>query len=92
MLMVLVDQIDQQSYEQWSLSMSVQTIRDFSDKARADSDLGAKLKACEKLRDLIKLAREEGFDVVEDLFYPPNEPQFVEDQLSEKMANAILRC
>ncbi len=72
--------------------MSIQTIRDFSNKARSDAVLGEKLKACEKLRELIKLAREEGFDVAEDYFYPPNEPQFIEEQLSEKMANALLRC
>jgi len=72
--------------------MSIQTIRDFSARARADSAVGKKLKACEKLRELIKLAREEGFDVDEELFYPPNEPQFSAEQLSEKLANALLRA
>jgi len=72
--------------------MSIQMIQEFSAKATTDSALGEKLKACEKLRDLIKLAREEGFDVDEELFYPPNEPQFTADQLSEKLANALLRC
>jgi len=67
-------------------------IQEFSAKATTDSAVGEKLKACEKLRDLIKLAREEGFDVDEELFYPPNEPQFTADQLSEKLANALLRC
>ena len=67
-------------------------IQEFSAKATTDSVVGEKLKACEKLRDLIKLAREEGFDVDEELFYPPNEPQFTADQLSEKLANALLRC
>ncbi|WP_018295179.1 Nif11-like leader peptide family natural product precursor [Mariprofundus ferrooxydans] len=71
--------------------MSIQTISDFSARARTDSVLAGKLKACEKLRDLLKLAREEGFDVEEELFYPPNEPQFTADQLSEKLANALLR-
>lgn len=72
--------------------MSIQVIRDFSAKARADAALGGKLKACEKLRELMKLAREEGYDVEEELFYPPNEPQFTADQLSEKLANALLRA
>jgi predicted ribosomally synthesized peptide with nif11-like leader len=71
--------------------MSIQVIRDFSAKAVADAVLGEKLKACEKLRELIKLAREEGFNVDEELFYPPNEPQFTAEQLSEKLANALLR-
>jgi len=71
--------------------MSIQVIKDFSNKARTDAGVGEKLKACEKLRDLLKLAREEGFDVDEELFYPPNEPQFTADQLSEKLANALLR-
>ena len=72
--------------------MSIQMIQEFSAKATTDSALGEKLKACEKLRDLIKLAREEGFDVDEELFYPPNDPQFSAEQLSEKLANALLRC
>jgi len=71
--------------------MSIQTIKDFSAKAIVDATLGEKLKACEKLRDLIKLAREEGFNVDEELFYPPNEPQFSAEQLSEKLGNALLR-
>lgn len=72
--------------------MSVKEIKAFSDKAKSDAALKEKLKACEKLRDLIKLAREEGFDVIEDHFYPPNEPQFTEEQLSLKMVNALLRA
>lgn len=72
--------------------MSIQVIRDFSAKARADAELGAKLKACEKLRELMRLAREEGFEVDEESFYPPNEPQFTADQLSEKLVKALLRA
>lgn len=72
--------------------MSVKEIKAFSDKAKANPELGAKLKECEKLRELIKLARDEGFEVIEDHFYPPNEPQFTEEQLSAKMVNALLRA
>lgn len=72
--------------------MSIQVIRDFSAKARTDAELGNKLRACEKLRELLTLAREEGFDVDEELFYPPNEPQFTADQLSEKLVKALLRA
>ena len=71
--------------------MSIQTIGAFSTRARTDAVLAGKLKECEKLRDLLKLARDEGFDVQEELFYPPNEPQFSAEQLSEKLANALLR-
>ncbi len=72
--------------------MSVEQIKAFSEKAKTDSELGEKLKACEKLRELISLAKESGFSVEEDLFYPPNEPQFSEEQLSIKLANALLRA
>lgn len=72
--------------------MSIQTISAFSAKARSDAALAGKLKECQKLRELIRLAREEGYDVDEELFYPPNEPQFTADQLSEKLANALLRA
>ncbi len=71
--------------------MSIQAIADFSAKSRSDAVLGEKLKQCEKLRDLLRLAREEGFEVSEEVFYPPNEPQFTADQLSTKLANALLR-
>lgn len=71
--------------------MSLKTIAAFSAASREDSALGAKLKECEKLRELIKLAKESGFDVNEELFYPPNEPQFTAEQLSVKLANALLR-
>jgi hypothetical protein len=44
------------------MSMSIQVIRDFSAKARTDAALGSKLKACEKLRELLTLAHEPGPD------------------------------
>jgi len=37
------------------------------------------------------VALEHGFEIHEDSLYPPNEPQFVEEQLSERLAKALLR-
>lgn len=51
-----------------------------------------KLRACEKVRDVIALGKEHGYSIIEDLLYPPNEPQFSEAQLSPKMAKALLRA
>ncbi|MNR61104.1 hypothetical protein D3C85_1827500 [compost metagenome] len=50
------------------------------------------MKACEKVREVIALAKEHGFAIIEDVLYPPNEPQFSEAQLSPKMAKALLRA
>lgn len=72
--------------------MSVADIKGFADKARADAGLGESLKACVKMKELFALARENGFDFIEDELYPPNEPQFTEDQLSERLAKALLRA
>jgi hypothetical protein len=41
---------------------------------------------------VIALGKESGFSFIEDALYPPNEPQFSEEQLSEKMAKALLRA
>ncbi len=71
--------------------MSVNAIKEFSAKAKADPELGEKLKAAVKMKELRALFEEHGFEYHEDSFYPPNEPQFVEEQLSEKMAKALLR-
>jgi len=71
--------------------MSIQIIKAFSEQAKADPDLKEKLKACLKLKELLTLAREAGFEIDEVELYPPNEPQFTEEQLSEKMAKALLR-
>ncbi|WP_242672151.1 Nif11-like leader peptide family natural product precursor [Stutzerimonas kirkiae] len=73
-------------------SMSIQEIKAFSSQARTDQDLGEKLKACEKVRELITLGKEYGFGIHEDSLYPPNEPQFTEDQLSAKLVKALLRA
>lgn len=72
--------------------MSIKEIKAFSDQARTDQALGEKLKACEKVRELIGLARDNGYSVIEDGLYPPNEPQFTEDQLSPKLVKALLRA
>ncbi|MDK2778476.1 MAG: Nif11-like leader peptide family natural product precursor [Pseudomonadota bacterium] len=72
--------------------MSIEQITAFADKARNDSDLGAQLKACVKMKDMFALARDNGFEFDEDSLYPPNEPQFTADQLSERLAKALLRA
>lgn len=72
--------------------MSVGQIGNFSAKARSDAALAAQLKSCEKLKELFALARENGFEFSEDALYPPNEPQFTEDQLSERLVKALLRA
>lgn len=72
--------------------MSIEQIAAFSAKAKNDAALGGQLKACEKLKEMFALARENGFQFDEDSLYPPNEPQFTEDQLSERLAKALLRA
>jgi predicted ribosomally synthesized peptide with nif11-like leader len=72
--------------------MSIEQISAFSAKAKSDAALAVQLKACEKLKDMFALAKENGFDFDEDSLYPPNEPQFTEDQLSERLAKALLRA
>lgn len=72
--------------------MSVEQIKGFSDKARADAELGEQLKACQKMKELFALARDHGFEFDENSLYPPNEPQFTEDQLSERLVKALLRA
>lgn len=71
--------------------MSVAPIKAFSDKARSDAELGATLRACQKIKELRSLAREHGFEIEENSLYPPNVPQFTEDQLSERLVKALLR-
>lgn len=73
-------------------TMSVKAIAEFSAKAKGDTALAEQLKAVEKLKEMFALAREHGFDFSEDDLYPPNEPQFIEDQLSERMVKALLRA
>jgi predicted ribosomally synthesized peptide with nif11-like leader len=71
--------------------MSIAPIKAFSEKARNDAALKEALKACVKIKELRALALEHGFEILEDSLYPPNEPQFVEEQLSERLAKALLR-
>lgn len=71
--------------------MSIRVIKEFSDKALTEPTLKEKLKECVKIKELLLLAKEYGFEFIEDELYPPNEPQFVAEQLSEKMAKALLR-
>jgi predicted ribosomally synthesized peptide with nif11-like leader len=71
--------------------MSIAQIKAFSEQAKTDPELKEKLLAVQKIRELIALGKEYNFDLDEVELYPPNEPQFVEEQLSEKMAKALLR-
>lgn len=71
--------------------MSIKEITAFSEKAKTDEELGGKLKGCQKIKELIVLAGEYGFTLDEVDLYPPNEPQFVAEQLSEKLEKALLR-
>ncbi len=72
--------------------MSVEVIAGFSAKAKANPELATKLKACIKMKEMFALARDNGFEFDEDSLYPPNEPQFTPDQLSERLVKALLRA
>ena len=71
--------------------MSVEIIKAFSEKTKANPELAKQLKACQKMKELFALAREHGFELDENSLYPPNEPQFTEAQLSERLVKALLR-
>jgi len=71
--------------------MSIKVIKEFSEKAKSEEELKEKLKACVKIKELLALGKEYGYELDEVSLYPPNEPQFVEEQLSEKLAKALLR-
>ncbi len=72
--------------------MAIKNIKAFADKAKIDAELKEKLLACQKVRELLTLAKDSGFDFIEDEMYPPNEPQFTADQLSERLGKALLRA
>jgi len=71
--------------------MSIAVIKAFSEKSKTDPEVKEKLLACLKVKELLALAKEHGFDIEEDELYPPNEPQFTAEQLSERMGKALLR-
>lgn len=71
--------------------MSIVPIKAFSEKARSEPALREQLLACQKIKELRALAQEHGFSIEENSLYPPNEPQFTEDQLSERLIKALLR-
>ncbi len=71
--------------------MSIAQIKAFSEQAKTDPVLKEKLLGVQKIRELIALGKEYNFELDEVELYPPNEPQFVEEQLSERMAKALLR-
>lgn len=71
--------------------MSIVPIKAFSEKAKANPELAEQLKACQKIKELRALAQEHGFAIDENSLYPPNEPQFTEEQLSERLCKAVLR-
>lgn len=72
--------------------MAIKDIKAFAEKAKTDYALKEKLLACQKVRELLALAKDYGFDLIEDEMYPPNEPQFTADQLSGKLGKALLRA
>ena len=71
--------------------MAIAQIKAFSEQAKTDPELKEKLLAVQKIRELIALGKEYNFELDEVELYPPNEPQFVEEQLSERMDKALLR-
>jgi len=71
--------------------MSIAQIKAFSEQAKVDPELKAKLLEVQKIRELIALGKEYNYELDEVELYPPNEPQFVEEQLSERMVKALLR-
>lgn len=71
--------------------MSINVIKAFAEKARTDLELKNKLLLCLKIKELLLLAKESGFEIDEEELYPPNEPQFTADQLSERLGKALLR-
>lgn len=72
--------------------MSIAQIKAFSEQAKADPELKEKLLAVQKIRELIALGKEYNYELDEVELYPPNEPQFVAEQLSERMVKALLRA
>lgn len=63
----------------------------FAQKAETDAELGEKLKACDRAKTLVALAKESGFSFAEEELYPPNEPIFKPEQLHPRLVKALLR-
>jgi predicted ribosomally synthesized peptide with nif11-like leader len=74
------------------LFVALNEIKRFVSTANGNPELAAKLKECLKVRELLALGKEYGFELDEVELYPPNEPQFTEAQLSPKLAKALLRA
>jgi predicted ribosomally synthesized peptide with nif11-like leader len=72
--------------------VALSEIKRFSKEAISNPTLGEKLKECTKVRELLALGKEHGFQLDETELYPPNEPQFTEAQLSLKLGKALLRA
>ena len=72
--------------------MSIAVIKAFSENAKNNPEAREKRLACLKIKELLALAKEQGFDIEEDELYPPNEPQFTADQLSTRLGKALLRA
>lgn len=71
--------------------MATNQIKAFAQAALTNSDLQDKLKVCERAKELVALSKEYGFQFEEEELYPPNEPQFVPEQLHPKLVKALLR-
>lgn len=71
--------------------MSVKEIKSFVQKVEADPQIGEKLKSCERVKELVALAKENGFNFAEEELYPPNEPAFKAEHLSPKLVKVLLR-
>lgn len=71
--------------------MSVTQIQSFAQAAKTNVELEEKLKACERAKELVALAKAYQFDFAEEELYPPNEPVFSAEQLHPKLVKALLR-
>jgi predicted ribosomally synthesized peptide with nif11-like leader len=71
--------------------MPTKSIQLFAQTAKTDTALQAKLKDCERAKELVALGKEYAFEFAEEELYPPNEPVFTADQLHPKLVKALLR-
>jgi len=54
--------------------MSIKDIKAFSTKAREDAALGEKLKACQKVREMLSLSSEYGIRLMKTNYTRPTNP------------------